>query len=98
MAGCSSLCFNNYSEVTRCYGINCCQTTIPFYLDNYYVNITGLEDQNGITACRSAFLMEENWFLDNFLDPFQSIDTSFIPVVLSWTFTEEAKKIAISMS
>ncbi|KAI3747333.1 hypothetical protein L6452_09787 [Arctium lappa] len=60
VAGCSTSCTNysSLSERNNCFGISCCQTTIPHYLQSYSMNLTGLERQGGDVACGSAFLVD----------------------------------------
>ena len=51
-AGCTSIsCSRNYSTVQGCYGISCCQTTIPsiddYYLTSYSVDFSSTPDGEG---------------------------------------------------
>ncbi|KAD7478313.1 hypothetical protein E3N88_01449 [Mikania micrantha] len=87
--GYSAVCGNaTHNDVSKCYGIGCCQTSIPGYLRSYSINITGLGDQEDI-ACGSAFLVDETNSYDEqrFSDPFIYRNASFIPVSLRWTLT-----------
>ncbi|KAK3003568.1 hypothetical protein RJ639_018903 [Escallonia herrerae] len=85
LAGCSSLC--NQSTTTRemgCYGINCCQTTFPFVLNRYNVNVSTQGD------CLSEFLVDKNWIAQyNISDPRYSIENiDLVPLVLRWILQE----------
>ncbi|KAK3014242.1 hypothetical protein RJ639_009216 [Escallonia herrerae] len=89
VAGCSSLCNqNSTTQVSGCYGINCCETTIPFYLNRYSVNVSSIGTTQG--DCLSGFLVDQNWVGGyNFSDPrylAENIDVA--PVVLRWTLQE----------
>ena len=51
-AACTSIsCIRNYSTVQGCYGISCCQTTIPsiddYYLTSYSVDFSSTPDGEG---------------------------------------------------
>ncbi|KAK2994960.1 hypothetical protein RJ640_027864 [Escallonia rubra] len=82
LAGCSSLCNqNSMTQVSGCYGINCCKTTIPFFLRRYNINVLTQGD------CLSAILVDENWIAGyNFSDPRYFVkNIDHVPVVLQWT-------------
>ncbi|KAL8246629.1 hypothetical protein R6Q59_007845 [Mikania micrantha] len=85
LTGCSTSCVNDPdSDKNNCLGISCCQTTIPYYLKSYTVNLTRLERQNGDGGCGSAFLVDKN----SSNDPFVVRDGSFVPVSLLWTLAD----------
>ncbi|PWA49619.1 wall-associated kinase family protein [Artemisia annua] len=85
---CSTTCSNHTATNTAvtsntnntCFGINCCETTIPHYLNSYSVNLTGLERLHGDRACGSAFLVDKNSY-----DEVRFSGKSFIPTSLLWT-------------
>ncbi|KAL3503560.1 hypothetical protein ACH5RR_038009 [Cinchona calisaya] len=83
LSGCTSMCKIS-SNVSGCYGINCCETSIPYYLTDYQLNFTISNFNN---SCASAFLADESWKPERFSDP--SIQRTLlsvpVPVVLSWT-------------
>ncbi|KAK2998750.1 hypothetical protein RJ639_024477 [Escallonia herrerae] len=84
-AGCSSFCYeNSTTPVMGCYGINCCQTTIPFLLNMYNVNLSAQQD------CLSGFLVDEDWIGEyNSSNPRYSLQNlGLVPVVLRWTLQE----------
>ncbi|KAJ0711587.1 putative protein kinase RLK-Pelle-WAK family [Helianthus annuus] len=86
LTGCSTIC-QNISTTNRnsCYGINCCQTTIPYYLETYSVNISGLASRGPDGACGSAFLVDErSYSVGRFL-----AGNAFVPISLKWTLTEQ---------
>ncbi|PWA44632.1 wall-associated receptor kinase [Artemisia annua] len=88
LSGCSITCSNHTTTSTAVtintnntrFGINCCETTIPHYLNSYSVNLTGLERLNGDRACGSAFLVDKNLY-----DEVRFSGKSFIPTSLLWT-------------
>ncbi|XP_027088190.1 wall-associated receptor kinase-like 1 [Coffea arabica] len=85
LSGCTSTCeFNSPAQAidtSSCYGVNCCETTIPFYLSKYHLNFTASRFSLGGTGnCSSVFLADQNWSPEKFLESTQSV-----PVVLAWT-------------
>ncbi|XP_071712394.1 wall-associated receptor kinase-like 1 [Rutidosis leptorrhynchoides] len=83
ISGCSTSCGNdtNTNEKNGCFGINCCQTTIPYYLKSFDVKLTG-EDER---SCGSAFLVDENSYLDE--GRIGNV-SEVVPVTLFWTLSE----------
>ncbi|KAD7478400.1 hypothetical protein E3N88_01536 [Mikania micrantha] len=85
LTGCSTSCVNGtVSNENTCLGISCCQTTIPYYLKSYTMNLTRLEGHGGDGGCGSAFLLDKN----SSDDPFVVRDGSFVPVSLLWTLSD----------
>ncbi|KAM0038350.1 putative protein kinase RLK-Pelle-WAK family [Helianthus debilis subsp. tardiflorus] len=83
LTGCSATCGNvTPSDRNNCFGIGCCQTTIPYHLNSYSVNLTGLESQGENGGCTgSAFLVDKTLYEQaRYSDP-------FIPISLLWTLT-----------
>ncbi|KAK2986873.1 hypothetical protein RJ640_000991 [Escallonia rubra] len=86
MAGCSSFCYeNSTTPVMGCYGINCCETTIPFDLNRYGVNLSAKGD------CVSGFLVDEKWIGEySSWNPRYSVNgIDLVPVVLLWSVRRE---------
>ncbi|PWA73643.1 protein kinase-like domain-containing protein [Artemisia annua] len=91
LTGCSTTCSNHTTTNTAvtidtnntCFGINCCETKIPHYLNSYSVNLTGLERLGGNRACGSAFLVDKNSY-----DEVRFSGKSFIPTSLLWTLAD----------
>ncbi|CDP11262.1 unnamed protein product [Coffea canephora] len=79
LSGCTSICTNK--KVTGCYGLNCCQASIPYYLGSYTVNITASQNFTSRT-CPAASLVDQKWKFQD-LDPKTDM---FFPLVLSWAF------------
>ncbi|KAD5960549.1 hypothetical protein E3N88_12021 [Mikania micrantha] len=74
--GCSANCNNDSGRVRNsCFGIGCCQTSIPHYLKSYNISITN----DG--ACGSAFLVDENSYVEG-------DNSSYVPVSLLWTLSQ----------
>ncbi|KAJ0840688.1 putative wall-associated receptor kinase, galacturonan-binding domain-containing protein [Helianthus annuus] len=84
LTGCSTNCLNGSTVIDRnnCLGFSCCQTTIPYYLKSYHINLTWLERQGGDGACVSAFLVDKNSY-----DEGRSSD-SLNPISLLWTLAD----------
>ncbi|KAK9062325.1 hypothetical protein SSX86_019511 [Deinandra increscens subsp. villosa] len=77
LTGCSTSCRNDtLSDRTNCFGISCCQTTIPHYLTSYNIIMEMSGDLDGQT-CGSAFLVDDNQGSSN-----RSI--GFVPTSLLW--------------
>nr|GLL48825.1 wall-associated receptor kinase-like 8 [Ipomoea trifida] len=87
LAGCTAICGENISSgLTGCYGIDCCETPVPFDLSSYTANFTnsGIQsDANpyNLSRCNSAFLVDQRWI------PKQSTSlfSDYAPVVWIWT-------------
>ncbi|PWA38883.1 wall-associated kinase family protein [Artemisia annua] len=107
LTGCSTTCNNDTTtntiviiDTNRCYGTNCCQTTIPRYLKSYRMNLTGLESQlGGDGDCGSAFLVAQDLFdqdlydEDNFSRQSSAGEgsKSYVSTALLWTFSDRDK-------
>ncbi|KAL6319221.1 hypothetical protein AAG906_013895 [Vitis piasezkii] len=85
-AGCTSInCSDSFPD-QGCYGINCCQTTIPstksYYLNNYNVSFNLL---NNITRNQNtsthALLVDSDWF-SGFTKPADVIAVGYAPLSL----------------
>nr|XP_043633316.1 wall-associated receptor kinase-like 22 [Erigeron canadensis] len=91
LSGCSTSCLNDstVSDKSNCLGVSCCQTTIPYYLRSYNMNLTLLDGKGGVGSCGSAFLVDKNSYDQRrFSDPFFVSVNSFIPVSLLWTLSD----------
>ncbi|KAD7478338.1 hypothetical protein E3N88_01474 [Mikania micrantha] len=91
VTGCSTTCVNNFtlsSDINKCVGNRCCQTTISRYLRSYSIHLIGLERQGVDEACGSAFLVDQTSYDEQrFSDPFIYGNDSVIPISLLWTLT-----------
>ncbi|PWA63045.1 wall-associated kinase family protein [Artemisia annua] len=100
LTGCSTTCNNETNttviiDTNKCFGINCCQTTIPRYLKSYRMNLMGLESQlGGDGGCGSAFLVardlydEDNLSSKSFAEEGSS---SYVSTALLWTLSYRDK-------
>nr|GME00156.1 wall-associated receptor kinase-like 1 [Ipomoea batatas] len=87
LAGCTAICSPNITtRLTGCYGIDCCETPIPFDLSSYTADFTnsGIQSDDGGPNKRcynSAFLVDQTWI------PKQNTKLLFeyAPVVWTWT-------------
>ncbi|KAJ0693936.1 putative protein kinase RLK-Pelle-WAK family [Helianthus annuus] len=85
LTGCSTNCHNgSRGDRNNCFGISCCQTTIPHYLKSYNINITRQAGDD--RACGSAFLMDENSYVKG---TFSEENSSYVPISLLWTLSED---------
>ncbi|XP_057481241.1 wall-associated receptor kinase-like 8 [Actinidia eriantha] len=91
MAQCISICDSSPDRDNSCFGINCCQTTIPVYrLQAFKASLSSIEtNQNGggvqPLPCTYAFLVDRDWFRFNLTDPFTLQNMTHVPAVLVWT-------------
>ncbi|KAK1410850.1 hypothetical protein QVD17_37391 [Tagetes erecta] len=86
LTGCSTNCLNETvgERNNDCFGISCCQTTIPHYIRSYSINLMGVGGNGG---CGYAFLVDDDSYL---LGRFsvQSVaanNSSVVPMALMWT-------------
>ncbi|XP_019156099.1 PREDICTED: wall-associated receptor kinase-like 8 [Ipomoea nil] len=87
VAGCTAICGANISSgFAGCYGIDCCETPVPFDLTSYTANFTnsGIQSDgsnDNLKRCNSAFLIDQRWI------PKQSTSLflEYAPVVWIWT-------------
>jgi hypothetical protein len=90
--GCRSVCDTSRDRVinsSSCHGYNCCQTTIAsdLYAFNTTIEPINSEDKPIMEGCKSAFLVEEKWFKDEYNYTLVSNLSSimpYVPVVLEW--------------
>lgn len=92
LSGCTSMCSN--SNITGCYGINCCQASIPYYLSRYSLRLTASQNFTSNT-CAYAFLVDQNWKLENYMNP-PKVRLIYAPVVWSWPLQNYSDINAIS--
>ncbi|KAG6657220.1 hypothetical protein CIPAW_04G074900 [Carya illinoinensis] len=83
--GCKSPCDRAlFTNGSHCNATNCCQTTIPSYLQAFSTTIEpklSSSPYNGSSECKYAFLVDRNWFETNFTEPNPNMS---VPVVLDW--------------
>ncbi|KAF5769546.1 putative protein kinase RLK-Pelle-WAK family [Helianthus annuus] len=86
VTGCSTTCSNDtFIDLKNCYGVGCCQATVPYHLQQFTLNSTRLERQGADGTCGSAFLVDEDSFLNgNFSLRFMSGDHYSVPISLFW--------------
>ncbi|KAJ0877136.1 putative wall-associated receptor kinase [Helianthus annuus] len=81
LTGCSTTCRNDtLSDTNNCFGISCCETAIPHYLQSYSINLTNLDGEDG--GCGSAFLADKTTYGQ------QRRKASSIPISLLWTLAD----------
>ncbi|KAI9400848.1 hypothetical protein POPTR_001G040628v4 [Populus trichocarpa] len=95
IVGCTSTCgANNLTsssaegkENSYCSGNNCCQTTIPSSLQVFDASLGTPEhpiNDQGRNQCKTAFIVEEEWFRNNISSPEVVRDMQYVPVILDW--------------
>jgi hypothetical protein len=87
MGGCMSICVGDNYEVMNgrsCNGINCCQTTIPSYLNAFNTSVRPVSNDGYFSSkdCNSAILVEEKWLQKRGSINMSSNIMSYVPVVL----------------
>ncbi|XP_022005264.1 wall-associated receptor kinase-like 6 isoform X1 [Helianthus annuus] len=89
VTGCTTTCTNDtFVDLKNCCGIGCCQATIPYYLENFTLNLTQLEKQGGDETRGFSFLVDKDSFVNrNF--SLQSIGREhyYVPISLYWPLT-----------
>ncbi|XP_010269758.1 PREDICTED: wall-associated receptor kinase-like 8 [Nelumbo nucifera] len=82
--GCISTCSGRDVKKKGCCGISCCQTPIPWSLQTVDVTITSAGICNEILGCKSAFVVDQQWFVVNLPNPYDVRNMTEVPVVLDW--------------
>jgi len=92
MIGCSSRCDSSKAVINgdSCNGTSCCQTTITSGLNTFETTIDPIDTRNPAVTegCKSAFLVEEEWFRESGSLINMSSIMSHLPVVLEWWILE----------
>ncbi|PQM33862.1 wall-associated receptor kinase-like 8 [Prunus yedoensis var. nudiflora] len=86
IAGCLSICDDSstgYLRTKSCTGMNCCQTTITPYLRSFNTSF-GAALNADRKACKSAFLVEHDWFTSNSTNVSAIDEMDYVPMVLEW--------------
>ncbi|KDP41424.1 hypothetical protein JCGZ_15831 [Jatropha curcas] len=82
VGGCLSICPSG-ANTSGCYGINCCQATIPPYIQSFEVTMTnpfGIREDK--SSCKSAFIVDQDWFASRHLDDLNRLEN--VPAALDW--------------
>ncbi|KAK1378257.1 putative wall associated kinase-like 2 [Heracleum sosnowskyi] len=79
---CTSFC-NITGRDNSCYGINCCQIGIPPSLKIINASLRSIESTNDQKRCRSAFIVDQNWF-GNLTNIYSVQKLEQVPAVLDW--------------
>ncbi|WCJ24795.1 Wall-associated kinase family protein [Euphorbia peplus] len=90
LGGCLSACpYGAYNNVSGCYGINCCEASIPPNMQAFQVNMTNpfTNVQQDRSTCKSAFMVHQSWFARRLstlrsYDDLNQLDN--VPVMLDW--------------
>ncbi|XP_057491850.1 wall-associated receptor kinase-like 10 [Actinidia eriantha] len=103
-AQCITICDGSPDGDNSCFGINCCQTTIPGdsrWVFNVSLSRIRTNNQSGgvpesLIPCMCAFLVDEFWFRYNLIDPFALQNMSHVPAMLEWRlYTNEPSQLGI---
>ncbi|PWA63095.1 protein kinase-like domain-containing protein [Artemisia annua] len=84
LTGCSNTCSNDATTVTdrnKCFGIGCCEATIPHYIKSYNMNLTGLESLGGNGPCGFAYLVDKNSYVGGG-------SSNYVKTSLLWTLSD----------
>ncbi|XP_059641218.1 wall-associated receptor kinase-like 22 isoform X2 [Cornus florida] len=100
IGGCASLCDNSNSTAGgSCYGIKCCQTTIPPSLNFINASLSNFGSKNTTNLskdCKYAFIGHEGWFNHVLEDPFEIQEMEGVPAVMSWGMQGECNELVPS--
>ncbi|XP_077231889.1 uncharacterized protein LOC143864935 [Tasmannia lanceolata] len=92
IGGCASICSNKESIINgSCFGIGCCQTSIPMGIKEFGVSVNGLNfhiQNRNFSPCSYAFLVDEDYFTFNSSlvsrQDFSETNIPSLPIVLDW--------------
>uniref|UniRef100_A0A2N9GT05 Wall-associated receptor kinase domain-containing protein n=1 Tax=Fagus sylvatica TaxID=28930 RepID=A0A2N9GT05_FAGSY len=96
VTGCKSDC-NNKSMRTnggdqKCSGFKCCQTAVPDGIQVLNVDFKSIKEDKASGECKHAWIAEDKWLDSNKTDPSDYVQyLEYVPVVLEWTATNEAR-------
>ncbi|KAG8661521.1 hypothetical protein MANES_01G013225v8 [Manihot esculenta] len=89
IGGCLSICNTTVRE-RSCNGINCCQITIPSYLQFINASFRGISASEDHEQCRVGFMVDKEWFSYPMVDKewfnYSRVTRAmeYVPVVLEW--------------
>ncbi|XP_057514289.1 LOW QUALITY PROTEIN: wall-associated receptor kinase-like 22 [Actinidia eriantha] len=83
ITGCMSICNVSSTLETGCFGISCCQTTIPPFLKFINASLRSIDPNKDQNDCKYAFMVDHQWFRDK--DIYAARDMEYVPAVLDWT-------------
>ena len=83
ITGCMSICNVSSTLQTGCFGISCCQTTIPPFLKFINASLRSIDPNKDQNDCKYAFMVDYQWFRDK--DIYAARDMEYVPAVLDWT-------------
>lgn len=81
VGGCLSICRND-SNTRGCYGLNCCQATIPPNIQSFEANMTDLSGEIDCIGRKSAFMVHQDLFELRSLDEMLQMD--HVPARIEW--------------
>ena len=85
LAGCTSNCNSGITSTgTGCYGIQCCQTTIPYSNQSTHLGMYQVKYIKTSGDCSYAFLGVRDWFANNISNPAISTNSGYAPLVMFW--------------
>ncbi|KAJ9705575.1 hypothetical protein PVL29_003575 [Vitis rotundifolia] len=85
--GCMSSCKPNETAEKKgsCYGLGCCQTEVPPALQSFTAYLDSFHSHyHGRLPCKSAFMVDQEWFISNGQDPDKVTGMDYVPAVLDW--------------
>ncbi|KAL9224559.1 hypothetical protein vseg_000581 [Gypsophila vaccaria] len=92
LAGCAQVCRNMSEQfkVKHCYGNGCCQTSLPYSPDYFWMDYLVPIKDEGCLKPTYAFLVDKGWISDKVITPeFPNIECP-VPVVLEWAVEDLA--------
>ncbi|KAL6319363.1 hypothetical protein AAG906_014037 [Vitis piasezkii] len=85
LAGCTSNCNSGITSTgTGCYGIQCCQTTIPYSNQSTHLGMYQVKYIKTSGDCSYAFLGVRDWFANNISNPAITTNSGYAPLVMFW--------------
>ncbi|KAJ4717482.1 putative Kinase [Melia azedarach] len=105
LGGCFSICNSkNKTEDKYCSdGIGCCQNEIPSGLKSLNISVSSINNGTGSRSqqqdCKYAFLVEYDWFVQNFNSSKDVQNWNQVPVALDWRiYNSSYENLALSKS
>ncbi|XP_074282618.1 wall-associated receptor kinase-like 8 [Silene latifolia] len=86
LAGCAQVCRNGSEKFKskHCYGVGCCQTTLPFPLDYFWLEFF-VNPSESCSIPTTAILVDKDWISNQVIDPKLSLVDCPVPAILEWT-------------
>ncbi|XP_074271900.1 wall-associated receptor kinase-like 8 [Silene latifolia] len=89
LTGCAQICRNESEQfkVKHCYGVGCCQTTLPYSLDYFWLDF--MVNPSKICRPTAAIVVDKSWISNKVIGPrLSQLDYCPVPVILEWNIVD----------